>query len=433
MNFNLYIHGEPSGYDMYPEDSNDELYQRIYSEQKTAAQLTIFRKQDLVYCVYSHVIKDNLHFGFIVVFNGICFKTIKGAYDVFEKVYSDIVLNGKYVKVEKSGEVVFAQEHFAYETDEYDRIKTILNREFEDKKRTLFVDLPKIFHVGQGDKTCSFEDESSLVATIISDFDRLVIPNDTSGQVDYVSDMLSALYKENSDLKERNKKLNSQKKQYKLVLFLSLLMIGCGVGIYFLNNNIHGLESQIETLNKTINLHKRQIEQKNDSLSMQASVIRLKNYRISSLESDLTTMTKKKEQLEQSISTVKSYYPIVITDIQVGNTYSNGTFETPYGGTIYSSYSMYLKPRISYVGLDGGVLKTLYVKLFTPSGTMSTGNSSPYGYSFSSDIYISSGSGNTCELSGWGGPTKGHWSKGTYRIEVWSGGNCLKTKSFTIY
>lgn len=433
MNFNLYIHGEPSGYDMYPEDSNDELYQRIYSEQKTAAQLTIFRKQDLVYCVYSHVIKDNLHFGFIVVFNGICFKTIKGAYDVCERVYSDIVLNGKYVKIEKSGEVVFTHEHFAYEPEEYDRIKTILNREFEEKKRTLFVDLPKIFHVGQSDKTCSFEDESSLVATIISHYDRLVVPNDTSGQVDYVSDMLSALYKENSELKEQNTKINSQKKQYKLVLFLSLLMIGCGVGIYFLNNNILGLESQIKNLNNRINFYRRQIVQKNDSLSIQASLIKSKNIRISSLDSDLAAMKNKKEQLEQSLSEIKSYYPIVITDIQVGNTYSNGNFETPYGGRIYSSYSMYLKPKITYIGLDAGEIKTLYVKLYTPSGSMSTGNSSPKGYSFSSDIYISSGTGNTWELSGWGNSTKGNWPKGSYRFEVWYGGICLKTKSFSVY
>lgn len=433
MNFNLYIHGEPSGYDMYPEDSNEELYQQIFSEQKTSAQLTVFRKQDLVYCVYSHAIKENLHFGFIVVFNGICFKTIKGAYEIFEKGYSDIVLNGKYVKVEKNGEVVFAQEHFAHETDEYDRIKTILNREFEDKKRTLFVDLPKIFHVGQGDKTCNFEDESSLVANIISDYDRLIIPNDTSGQVDYVSNMLSNLYKENSDLKEQYKRIISQKKQYKVVFILSMLMIACGIGIYFLNNNILGLESQVETLNNRISFQTKQIEQKNDSISMQASLIYQKNNRINTLERDLTAMTNKKEALETSIASVKSYYPIVITDIQIANTYSNGNYETNYGGRIYSSYSMYLKPRITYIGLDSGKTKKLYVKLYTPSGTMSTGTSSPYGYSYSCDIYVSSGSGNTWELSGWGNSTKGNWPKGSYRFEVWYDGNCLKSKSFTIY
>ena len=40
---------------------------------------------------------------------------------------------------------------------------------------------------------------------------------------------------------------------------------------------------------------------------------------------------------------------------------------------------------------------------------------------------------NTYSLNGWGNRNKGHWTSGTYRIEVWYENTCLKSKTFTIY
>lgn len=133
----------------------------------------------------------------------------------------------------------------------------------------------------------------------------------------------------------------------------------------------------------------------------------------------------------RKINTIGETYPLIITDIEIANTYSNGDIETGYGNKIYSRNTMYLKPKIYYTGVVSGT-KTLKVKLYKPNGSLSQGNSSPSGCSYDDSFYISSYS-TTETLKGWGGQYKGHWDPGTYRIEIWYENTCLKTKSFTIY
>lgn len=157
--------------------------------------------------------------------------------------------------------------------------------------------------------------------------------------------------------------------------------------------------------------------------------------RISSLESDLTEAQDERDAARRELSSFRDWIgetiPLAITDIEMANTYYDGSIETNYGSTLYSSRSMYFKPRIQYIGFTNGN-KTLYIKLYTPSGTLSTGTSSPSGYSYSHSIYIMNGQ-NSAVLSGWGNRTQGHWPAGTYRIEVWYNGSCLKSKSFNVY
>lgn len=139
-----------------------------------------------------------------------------------------------------------------------------------------------------------------------------------------------------------------------------------------------------------------------------------------------------RSELSSFKSKVSTTYPIIITDIEIANTYSGGDVETNYGNTIYSYNTMYLTPRIKYTGLTTGN-KTIKVKWYKPDGTISIGSSSPSGFSQSESMYVYNGENNTYTLNGWGNKYKGFWSKGTYRIEIWYENTCLKAKTFTIY
>ena len=158
--------------------------------------------------------------------------------------------------------------------------------------------------------------------------------------------------------------------------------------------------------------------------------------RVSSLESEKSTLESAKQSAEEALSMLKQKvgdsYPIIISDIEIANSYKGGSIETDFGSTIYSSNTMYLKPRITYYGISSGT-KTFKVKWFKPDGSISSGTSSPYGFSQSDSHYIYTGADNTITLSGWGNENKGHWRSGTYRIEIWYGNTCLKSKTFTIY
>lgn len=136
-------------------------------------------------------------------------------------------------------------------------------------------------------------------------------------------------------------------------------------------------------------------------------------------------------EADEILNNISDEYPLIITDIKIGNVYENGDILTDYGEKIYDYNTMYLKPKISYIGLISGT-KELKVKWYTPSGYLRLGDSSPDGFSYSDDEYISRGN-NTLTLSGWGNENKGNWGSGTYRIEIWYENTCLKSKTFTIY
>ena len=139
-----------------------------------------------------------------------------------------------------------------------------------------------------------------------------------------------------------------------------------------------------------------------------------------------------KSELASFKSTVTQKYPIIIHDIEIGNTYKDGSVQTEYGNRIYDYNTMYLMPKIYYTGLESGDY-TLKVKWYQPDGKLSQGTSSPSGFSQSEQSYFNRGNNNTKYLRGWGNSTPGNWEYGTYWIEIWYEDVCLKAKTFRIY
>lgn len=148
------------------------------------------------------------------------------------------------------------------------------------------------------------------------------------------------------------------------------------------------------------------------------------------------SLNKERDYATQELANYKSKisdaYPIIITDMGIGNINKDGSIETNYGSTIYDYNTMYLAPKITYTGLCQRSIE-LKVKLYMPSGALSTGTGSPSGYTYSQTIYVSEGYNLTYELTGWGSENKGNYSSGTYRFEIWYGDRCLKSKQFSVY
>ena len=125
-------------------------------------------------------------------------------------------------------------------------------------------------------------------------------------------------------------------------------------------------------------------------------------------------------------------FPMVISNIEVANVYNDGSFQTSYGNTIYSWYTMFLKPRIRYIGINTGQI-TLKVRLYNAYGNLTRGTSSPSDCTYETSIYVNSGSNLYESFLGWGGYDQGFWPAGNYRYEFWYGNKCLGVKHFTVY
>lgn len=147
-----------------------------------------------------------------------------------------------------------------------------------------------------------------------------------------------------------------------------------------------------------------------------------------SLKVKMDTMEEDKNRI---IYTAANAYPIVISDVTFTNRKQGGEIITKANEKIYSSKTQYIAADLHYYGLKDDYI-SLDIKFITPSGTMSTGKHSPKSYSFSQSAHVFKGY-NTLSLDSWGGSRYGHWGRGNYRYEVWSGGRVLYIKYFTVH
>lgn len=184
-----------------------------------------------------------------------------------------------------------------------------------------------------------------------------------------------------------------------------------------------------------LSLDKNNNENASRNSSLQSELNNTKSER-DNLQSELNNAIIERDYATQELadykSTISDAYPIIITDMEIGNTYNDGSIETNYGSSIYDYNTMFLAPKITYTGLCQRSIE-LKVKLYMPSGAMASGTVSPSGYTYSQTISVSEGDNFTYELKGWGSSNKGNYSSGTYRFEIWYGDRCLKSKQFRVY
>lgn len=98
--------------------------------------------------------------------------------------------------------------------------------------------------------------------------------------------------------------------------------------------------------------------------------------------------------------------------------------ETEYGETIEDVNTMFLKPKITYVGANDGPV-TLYYKIQRLSDNYTS-------VSEGSEYMIYTGK-NTLELDGWGNKKPGNWEAGKYVISIWYCDKKIAEDTFDIH
>ena len=425
MNYSLYLFGTNKGvYIQYPSDGKESFLRPLCGSVK-GTQLTIHRKDALThYAFFRQLGSDSSQvFGICLVTNGVYIKDIKILYQAFGKIFSRIVFSGKILRLTGTGKISYLSNNFALDKASVEQTEVLIREIVKEYLEPYAAHTRQNFSGLIATKTIALEERNSEILNAIENNNVVhVYSNDNAtSSINYVEHTISNLYKENSQLRTDYGKLKAQKKQYRNVVLLIIAVLVCGVGLLFLNGTLKDTKNELSNARSEINKLNSKVKNLNEELG--------------STKNSLKIIRKERDEAQQKMKDFKdkvgSSMPIIIKDVQIANTNSEGDIETDYGNTIYSSSTMYLKPKISYTGIKTSENIDLNIKLYTPTG-MSTGTSSPYGCTYSTSMYVYSGE-NTEKLSGWGGASRGHWRRGTYRLEIWYGTVCLKSKTFTIY
>lgn len=463
MNSSVYVYGNfLSGYTQYPdEDFSASIFQTFYKRAKATTQVAVHRDGHLMYYCYIRKLQQKQYIGLCVLLNGTMLARFSGLFDLFENTIATLAEKGHLIQYDRYGNLKANADKLFMNIEEVESICESLKKGFDNLANTAVKLPPENFAVGKNNVqefVVDDKEDAILQSSFTNGYTFIYkskgfntaqmnsykgVLEQVSNEVCCLKKKISILYEEKQELQDENGKILRQKKQFQYVVILFIAIVACGVGILFLNKNLHLVQGQLADANDSVRV-KNQVIRSNDSLIVQKSdtisrlnrTIESLSKDISVLNSDLIEERTKKDKAESELEDFRnqiSSLPIWVISVDVANTDEHCNIVDDSGSKIHSSNTMFLSPKITYVGICDSRTVTLYLKLYTPTGSLSTNDSSPSGYSFARSISVSRGSENTSYLIGWGGKTKGFWSKGTYRWEVWYGTVCLKTKIFTIY
>lgn len=122
-----------------------------------------------------------------------------------------------------------------------------------------------------------------------------------------------------------------------------------------------------------------------------------------------------------------------INRISFGSEDYSGNTNIKTGDTLYEGDVKYLVGNLYYEGLYSNDQKvTLSIRIFFPSGGMSSGNGSPTGFSYKRDVTIKPGS-NIYKIGGWGNDNGTTYKEGKHKYEIWLDGEKIYETYFTVH
>lgn len=373
INFNFYIFGNPGGtYVQYPADY---LAGELAGLRLTAAgsRLVIHREMDLVHYIYEENLGD-VSIGFCLVFNHARLTAPRNLAALLRFVIDDeLIRQGEILRYDETGVLRYAVSSFGEVSKTVGRIKDIIGHSIETRREHFGIEaLGSTYNGVRSRKAGSLSLPDNEIVALSDRHNTLILDDDATVGEGHIQQVIASLRmavasgeREMQSLRAENTALSRQKRQFKKLVVLCLVVLGFGVGLVFLYGHLADTRDNLEAANKTIEKKDRLISMKTDSLT--------------SLESRYTTLSgryddevRKRKAYEAKLDVVEGHSPFVITS--TGFNFSSG----------------YLK--IEYYGLTAGSVD-LTIRVIYPNGNVTTMSRSMYVYTGhdSGSFYISDG------------------------------------------
>lgn len=304
MNVTVYLFGEfNNGYTQYPDDYTKTIFQNFYSNAKSTTQITIHRDGNLMYYGYIRKLELNRYIGFCVVINGLILTRLEGLFSLFENTIFTLVSNGQLIHFNEQGNIVTNVDKLYVNREEIDILTQSFRAGFHHFQNTV-KPLPPLNYSISKDTIKSF--------AIDNDIDEIIKSSHTFGytyifkskdfntsQLNSFKEVLEKLNNEKTELanqynklEEEHKKTIKQKKQYRFVTILFILVFGCLIGLVSLNSNLNNTISALNNAKSTIS-------EQNSTLTNNSS-------KITSLESENLSLQNQYQNTKSNLDSLQA-------------------------------------------------------------------------------------------------------------------------------
>lgn len=284
LNCSVYIFGDfGHGHTQFPDDYARDIFERFrcqefHQQVSYKSQMAIHRDGNLMYYGYVRKLKKNSQYiGFCILLNGAMFTTVHRLFPLFENAVEKMILMGQIIGFDESGSFVSMVDKLSDEPQEVISLADMIRRRV-DKMEAKTKPLPPVnYAVSKTKKTFfSMEASDSEVVEASVKYSFVYVGKDkqydTSALRDHAS-TIKTLYKEKNDLLSqyhqleiRYNNLNRQKKQYRNVVILCVVLALCGVGLFFLKDSLDSTKISLGVSQRQNAQKQKKITQLNDSL-----------------------------------------------------------------------------------------------------------------------------------------------------------------------
>lgn len=374
MNFDFYLLGTPNGYDQYPLDNKTDLFRSFHDEVKSDTQMTIWRNAEVVYYVYTRNLRTagtNQYFGMVIAINGLYLSHIGNVFNIFEQLCSNIALRGRILQIDSTGKIQFVHSRFI---DTPDEIETTI-RECRDlvevNLRNDLKHLPDEYVVPRKTISVTYNEDfgERKLNDLLKEYNCIHFTKTENKQSGYIDMVVTRLYEENRNLKERYTHLQHQKKQIRWVLLLLIMIIIGGVVFFLYAQDVSQLiktkTDTISNLNDTLQnkdvliQSKAQIIQNNtETISELNCTIQDKDEQIKSLQSETLNLTNALNQKTEKLADIQCK----LTNInrEFNNTFSAYTYLNSWKSSNYRQSSSVSSKTYSFYAYTDDELNIPY-------------------------------------------------------------------------
>lgn len=323
----LYFFGRLSnGYSQYPFDFTSDVLDKLISNAKAQTQIITHRSDNLMYYTYIRKLEGDRYIGICCLWNDRYTEKISELFKLFENAFDKLANKGSIVYLTNNGKFDSSLTDFRLKTedinDTFNSIQYKLDVMYAEAKSLP----PTEYSVSKNSiQSYSIKDDASTIIkatytygyTYIykdSDFDSVETKR-MSNVVATINAKNEQLIEQNNQLKKQIEEVNAKKKQYKFVVLLIFAIVFCGIGIYYLKDNLNSTQIDLERT-------KTEVTQKNNTIA-------LSHDSITNLKQSLRTEQEDNRILSEQNRKVYNIYPIIISNININSSKISFDYYSP--------------------------------------------------------------------------------------------------------
>lgn len=274
MNITVYLFGEfNQGYTQYPDDYTKSIFHNFYANAKSTTQIAVHREGCLMYYGYIRKLEQECYIGFCVVLNELMLIKLDELFLLNENIISNLITKGQLIHFNEQGEIVSYVDRLYMNREEIDIIIESFYAGFRRLENSI-QPLPTVKYgiLNSSVKNFLVEDNIEEIVESSHTYGYTYIYKSESyntKQLSSYKNVLAQLNRERTALDEKyneltkeHKKILKQKKQYRFVIILFIILLGFGIGLFFLNDNLNNTKNALTAANETITLQSDSLDSK---------------------------------------------------------------------------------------------------------------------------------------------------------------------------